>query len=160
MFKGFQKLIVLEELRSGSKSGYDIIKKIEELTGKWSPGYVYPLLKEFKEKGFITEKQEGRKKIYKLNIKGKKFLKRIEESRRTMLTSLASIIQAGNLLEDEGFKDLIAKCEKYTQHIILDLDLYKEFQKARCKVYENQFKQKRARFREILKKTVSELKKL
>lgn len=67
------KMWVLEELHEKESSGYDILKKIEHFSGKKpSPGYIYPLLNDLKEKGFVSLKEKGRTKIYRITPKGKK----------------------------------------------------------------------------------------
>ncbi|CCC81290.1 PadR family transcriptional regulator [Thermoproteus tenax] len=79
--RGYYKAIVLYLLSSGPLSGYEIIKAIENaFKGKVkpSPGTIYPLLKYLEEEGYITSEEQPvgrkRKKIYRLNEKGKELL--------------------------------------------------------------------------------------
>ena len=57
-------------------SGYEIIKKVNELTGKKpSTGSVYPLLKSMQNEGWIVGKKLPSKTIYQITDSGKKVLK-------------------------------------------------------------------------------------
>jgi len=71
MAKGLLNLWMLKIISEGEVSGYDIIKKVGELTGKKpSTGSVYPLLKSMENKGWITGKDIGNKKLYKITNSG------------------------------------------------------------------------------------------
>ena len=77
--RGFLTLYLLNSLKQGSKSGYDILNELKEKTGgAWIPskGTVYPLLKHLEKEGFITVKTTGMrsKKIFEITPKGKKEL--------------------------------------------------------------------------------------
>jgi PadR family transcriptional regulator PadR len=71
------KFLILTILAIKPSHGYEISKKIEEISGgiiKGSPGSIYPILKELREEDLIEEEvrlEKGRlKKIYKLSKKG------------------------------------------------------------------------------------------
>ena len=88
MFKGMYKLIILKELSKNDLSGYDIIKKIESLKGKKpSTGYIYPILKDLSNQSYISFKTVGRKKVYKINVKGKKFLKELDSKKKNLIST-------------------------------------------------------------------------
>jgi len=71
MAKGLLNLWMLKIISEGEVSGYDIIKKVGELTGKKpSTGSVYPLLKSMENKGWINGKSIGNKKLYKITKAG------------------------------------------------------------------------------------------
>ncbi len=55
------------------RSGYALVKEIEEKTG-WKPswGSIYPLLENLEEQELLAVKKKGRAKIYSLTTKGKK----------------------------------------------------------------------------------------
>ncbi len=60
--KGLLRLFILRTLLSRPKSGYDILREIEEKTkGEWSPskGTIYPILTELEEEGLIEGVEEG-----------------------------------------------------------------------------------------------------
>ena len=76
MAKGLLNLWMLKILSEGEVSGYDIIKKVSELTGrKPSTGSVYPLLKSMESKGWITGKKVCSKTIYEITDSGREVVK-------------------------------------------------------------------------------------
>ena len=71
MAKGLLNLWMLKIISEGEVSGYDIIKRVGELTGKKpSTGSVYPLLKSMENKRWITGKNIGNKTLYKITKAG------------------------------------------------------------------------------------------
>ncbi|MBR9705007.1 PadR family transcriptional regulator [Candidatus Pacearchaeota archaeon] len=67
--KGFLSYLVLWILNKKSMNGAELSKELEKRRGsKPSPGTIYPVLKELKEKGLITSDKE---KVYSLTKKGK-----------------------------------------------------------------------------------------
>ena len=71
MAKGLLNLWMLKIISEGEVSGYDIIKKVGELTGKKpSTGSVYPLLKSMENKGWINGRSIGNKTLYKITKAG------------------------------------------------------------------------------------------
>jgi len=76
-FKYRVKFLTLMILATKPSHGYEILKKLEEISEgfvKGGPGAIYPILKELKDEGLIKEKivQEGgrQKKVYELTKKG------------------------------------------------------------------------------------------
>lgn len=65
------RTLILKHLSEKPRSGYGLIKDIEEHTG-WKPSYgsMYPELDHMREQKLVTFKEEGRKKIYSLTKKG------------------------------------------------------------------------------------------
>lgn len=74
------KFLLLRLLKEGPLSGYELMKRVESITGVSHPGSIYPLLRWWEERGFI-EKDEK----YHLTDKGKKFLDELEERRKEYL---------------------------------------------------------------------------
>lgn len=79
---GLSKLIILSVLRDGPLHGYGIIKVIERRSNECcsiTPGSVYPVLKELKKKGLITDTKatvQGRARInYELTDEGRVVIK-------------------------------------------------------------------------------------
>ncbi|MFB6144329.1 MAG: PadR family transcriptional regulator [Candidatus Nanohaloarchaea archaeon] len=61
-------------LKTGDRHGYELMDRIEEITGKRpSSSHIYPFLSKLKEKGLLEEEKDGRKKVYSLTEKGDKF---------------------------------------------------------------------------------------
>ncbi len=89
------KMFILKQLAKKKMSGYEIMKKCEEILGyKPSAGSIYPLLRTMEEKGIIIGKKEGRKIVYTLSEKGRKFIKGIEEAKEEFYKKLNSQIKA------------------------------------------------------------------
>lgn len=80
-------LYVLHSLHCKPKSGYDLLKEIEEVTGgAWVPskGTLYPLLHSLADEGLIMEEDTGlrAKTIYTLTDVGEKALAAIKACRQ------------------------------------------------------------------------------
>ncbi|RLI74145.1 hypothetical protein DRO97_06285 [Archaeoglobales archaeon] len=101
--KGILKLLILKELEKSDATGYDLIKKISIKTSKKpSPGSVYPLLKELTNSGFLSVRDEGKKKIYSISEKGKKILKEIStQEKEAILRKIDVLKESGIIGEDE-----------------------------------------------------------
>ena len=73
MLQGLLKMWMLKVISEREVSGYQIIKKVKELTGKKpSTGSVYPLLKSMQSKGWIIGRKVDGKTLYKISDSGKK----------------------------------------------------------------------------------------
>jgi PadR family transcriptional regulator, regulatory protein PadR len=71
--KGYLSYIVLWVVKKKPSNGAEISVELEKRRGtRPSPGTIYPVLKELKEKGLITA---DKKKVYSLTPKGEKELK-------------------------------------------------------------------------------------
>jgi len=80
-------LFILHSLHREPKSGYDLLKEIEEKTGgKWTPskGTLYQILKELEEEHLIQVLETGKrsKNIFGLTPDGEKTLLKIREHRK------------------------------------------------------------------------------
>jgi len=86
--RGFLTLYLLNSLKEGPKSGYDILIEIKEKTnGAWMPskGTVYPLLRHLEKEGFISVKTTGKrsKNIFEITLEGEnELLVMINEARK------------------------------------------------------------------------------
>lgn len=86
MNQGYLKISVLRILSGRDMSGYDLMKEINSMIGiKPSPGSLYPLLKDLKEKKLIQSRDQNRKIIYSITKKGKKTLAEMSEKRKDVL---------------------------------------------------------------------------
>jgi formylmethanofuran dehydrogenase subunit E len=71
MLKGLLKMSMLKIIAENKATGYEIIKKVTELTGeKPSTGSIYPLLKGMQTKGLITGTTENGKTTYEITPNG------------------------------------------------------------------------------------------
>ncbi len=122
MFKGMYKLIILKELSKNNLSGYDIIKKIESLKGKKpSTGYIYPILKDLNDQGYVSFKIVGRKKVYKINVKGKKFLKELDSKKKNLISTFFKLDSNINFKNNK--QDILNFC--FHNHVIKKILFYK-----------------------------------
>lgn len=72
MVKGLLKLWMLRAISEGEVSGYQIMKRVDKLTGKKpSTGSVYPLLKSMQNEGWIIGKKTDNKTIYHITDSGR-----------------------------------------------------------------------------------------
>jgi DNA-binding PadR family transcriptional regulator len=75
MLKGLLKMSMLKIIAENKATGYEIIKKVTELTGeKPSTGSIYPLLKSMQTKGLITGTTENGKTTYTITPSGQAVL--------------------------------------------------------------------------------------
>jgi len=79
-------LYVLHSLHCEPKTGYDLLREIEDVTkGEWVPskGTLYPMLRHLAEEGLIVPQETGArsKTIYKLTENGENILAEIKKSR-------------------------------------------------------------------------------
>ena len=103
MAKGLLNLWMLKITSEGKVSGYDIIKKVGELTGKKpSTGSVYPLLKSMENKGWIVGKKIGNKTLYTITNQGRE----VVESHGELKDYYSEKIHESICLAHETFDDL------------------------------------------------------
>jgi len=116
--RGFLVLYILHSLKNKPKSGYEILKEIEEKTkGKWKPskGTLYPILKqlEYEKLIKISRTDKRSKNIFELTNNGKSTLKQIrkyrEESRKKFL------------LFKELFLDILDKDTSEIENILFEI---------------------------------------
>lgn len=99
--KGFLKIIILRIIMESPAHGYDIIHGIERKSnGHWkpSPGSVYPALEYLESKGYITGKEEDRKKVYHITPKGMRALEQMKEKKMQLLQEIKTFL--GDILEE------------------------------------------------------------
>ncbi len=84
--RGFLALYILHALCREPKSGYDLLKEIEEKThGAWVPskGTLYPIITHLEEEGLITVVETGprSKNIFQTTEQGRGILRQVREHR-------------------------------------------------------------------------------
>ncbi|MFH1072434.1 MAG: PadR family transcriptional regulator [Nanoarchaeota archaeon] len=100
--RGYLKLIVLTAISKKERSGYDLMKYIEQETGtKPSSGSIYPVLDSLATEGFIRSVQKDRKKSYHITGKGKGYLKKILKKKEDVLGRIVQFHQFLGLPADE-----------------------------------------------------------
>ncbi len=86
------RLYTLLLLRSDPRCGYEIIDRIEEMTGdKPSTSHIYPFLSELEERGYLESEEGSRgKKMYSLTPEGQEF---VEEQLASMGEMVYAAVQ-------------------------------------------------------------------
>jgi DNA-binding PadR family transcriptional regulator len=96
MFDGGElKLVLLKLIADEPRHGYDLIRRIEELTGGAyapSPGVVYPTITLLDDMGLIEGRQaEGAKKLFAVTAAGITHLKENEAQVEALMARLAEV---------------------------------------------------------------------
>jgi DNA-binding PadR family transcriptional regulator len=103
LLPGLLKMWMLKIISEKEVSGYEIIKKVDELTGKKpSTGSVYPLLKSMRNEGWIIGKKLPSKTIYQITDAGTKVLK----AHDSLKGDYAQRISRSFFLAHDTFEDL------------------------------------------------------
>jgi DNA-binding PadR family transcriptional regulator len=112
MLRGFLKVVVLKALAESPKSGYALMKYIEEKVGsKPSPGSMYPLLDNLAKEHLIEGKGVGRTKEYKLTVDGKHTIESMVEKRNECLKSMLEGMKMMSALTGEDMSFPMAMVE-------------------------------------------------
>jgi DNA-binding PadR family transcriptional regulator len=109
MATGILKMMMLHIMKDGEASGYDIIKRVELITGKKpSTGSIYPLLKKMEREGWISGRLGDGKTYYSLTEIGREHLALIKEAKHDFITKLhRSIALASETFDDTDVRDLM-----------------------------------------------------
>lgn len=109
MRRGFLKYYILKLLSEGQRSGYGLIKAIEEETGCWKPstGSMYPLLQALEDQELVTHEGEEDHKVYGLTERGRIALAEAHQAKAEILESLQAACEVfgrifGDREEAEG----------------------------------------------------------
>ena len=106
--KAILKMFILKRIATSPSTGYGIMKECYEKLGyKPSAGSIYPLLKSMEKDGIIVSTKEGRKVIYSLSKKGKKFFDGIEKIKNEFYQRLHShIVATAEIFDDDELKSI------------------------------------------------------
>ncbi len=102
------KMFILKRIATSPSTGYGIMKECYEKLGyKPSAGSIYPLLKSMEREGIIVSNREGRKVIYSLSGKGKKFFDGLEKIKNEFYQRLRShIVATAEIFDDDELKSI------------------------------------------------------
>jgi PadR family transcriptional regulator PadR len=97
MQRGYLKLAILFSLTKGPLHGYQMMRRINELTmGMVKPtaGGMYPALKELEERGLITGDwhPKERRKVYRISERGREVFREVVEKHLDLASSVRSWI--------------------------------------------------------------------
>ena len=96
------KFLILRLLQEGPKTGYEIMKRLEEMLGSSYPGSVYPILRWWEEKGFVEKREK-----YRLTPRGEAFLKELENKRKQYLEMVKrDLLALSRALGDREMEEL------------------------------------------------------
>jgi formylmethanofuran dehydrogenase subunit E len=103
MATGILKMMMLHFMKEGEVSGYDIMKKVESLTGKKpSTGSIYPLLKKMEREGWITGRTKDGKTCYSLTEVGQGHIAQIKEAKCGFIKNIYQSIALANETFDDA----------------------------------------------------------
>jgi len=106
MLKGLLKMSMLKIISENKATGYEIIKKVNQLTGeKPSTGSIYPLLKSMEGKGWITGTTANGKTTYEITQSGKVVVQAHSSMKEIYEQKLSGSIS----LVQDTFKDMHMK---------------------------------------------------
>jgi DNA-binding PadR family transcriptional regulator len=90
---GYLKIFVLKELVKSEMSGYELMDGFKRFRGsRPSPGTIYPMLSDLKDRGLITARASGKKKIYSITSKGKTLLMDLMAERKRALQKVIPLL--------------------------------------------------------------------
>ncbi len=166
MFKGYLKYFVMKYLKEQDMSGYGLMKKLGQATGKKpSPGSMYPLLKEMEKTGLLKSQKKGKTKNYKLTEKGKKTLKEFSQQKDRLADQIRKNTTVLLSLAGKDEKDLLRHIKTHTideekilrasspELITLKTNILRI-------VHSKDYEKKESEMRKILKETNQRLRKL
>ena len=101
LLQGTLELLVLRLLRSGQLNGWDIMQRIQIVTGEVlsvTPGALYPALHRLEERGVIASEwgaseNNRRAKFYKLTASGRKQLEAERETWERFIGAVEAILR-------------------------------------------------------------------
>lgn len=157
LIKGHLKFLVLNELNSQPKTGYELMKDLEEYSGKRpSPGSMYPLLESSLEKKLISVKQEGKRKVYSILIRGKRRLNELKAEKEGQIRNHLEILKSAGEEIPIQLKDF----DNNKELILKNMGVFMEFKHAIFKVNQKGLKKHEKAVRKILREAISKLEKL
>ncbi len=164
--KGYFKIVALRKLNEKEQTGYDLIQSLEEIFDrKPSAGSIYPLLNNFLKDGYVTVRQDGRKKIYSITSDGKKALKNVFQEKEQLMIKSAELLKLFGSLsgqkEMKSINKLIDQMKSKFELLLKNIDVWVDMKDIMIKlVAKDDYDQKQKQVRKILQETAKKLKKL
>lgn len=78
---------------------YDLSKLLGSSGRKVSNGALIPILLKLTDLGYVSHRQEGRRKIYSLTAKGRKYVASVRKIRERLKENALSMIVSGNAVQ-------------------------------------------------------------
>ncbi len=103
MSKGMLKLFMLKIVSEGKLNGYQLMKRVEKVTGKKpSSGSVYPMLMDMEKDGLISANKIDRKTEYSITSLGRKSLDEHNRHKAEYIKMIHASISIANETFDEA----------------------------------------------------------
>lgn len=164
MIRGHLKILVLKALEEGEKTGYGLMKYLEEKIGsKPSSGSMYPILETLKREELIKLKQEGKKKLYTLTAKGKTAAKEMGAQREEIVErflegfKMMQAITGEDVSTCEAIVQNLKRGEMPLKHLNPELTKFRELM---IKMYQKGNKKEIQEIRKILREATQKMRKL
>jgi len=161
IFKAQVKLAVLRQLATADSSGYDLMKFLASYASKPSPGYIYPLLHALRKNGLVSVKVQGRKKVYSITIRGKRFLVDLEKKHQELMRSMLKNFEPiSDKSEQRQFYKVMQSMHGNREKMFRDMDVFRDFNSAFLQIYQGDYDKKRLAMRGIIAKAATQLREL
>ena len=105
--------MLLKEISMNESTGYQLIKKVADITGsKPSTGSIYPILKRMEKDGWISGRKKAGKTVYKITKSGLEQIKGFDEIKMDQIVKIQqSIVMANETFEDTGSLTVLSNSE-------------------------------------------------
>lgn len=166
MMRGYLRILTLKALKEGTKTGYGLIKYIEEETGhKPSFGSIYPLLEHLLTEKLVTCKEKDNKKFYSLTKEGIEQLKSLANKKEEMIEKLQEVTKIFTMIHGQKLgpyqKKMMEKMKTDSMNLgDMPLEILRIKEISAKLMIEGKMKTHRKEINKILKKANDELKKL
>jgi len=159
-FRNPLQRFVLVLLSDEPRTGYRIIKDIETITEGWKPscGSIYPILTDLENRGLITHKKSGNKKIYSITERGQRIVDAFKEKFRDIpkVIRISTNIFLQIIKSSKKRKQVISDTEKIDLNTLEELlSMFKLF----LSVYAELSEADKTKFNRVVKSTIKELEK-
>ena len=164
--KGYFKILALRELSQKEQTGYDLIHSLETVFGKRpSAGSMYPLLNGFLKEGYVTVRQDGRKKIYAITAKGRNALAAVLREKEALMMKSTELLRLVASFTDKkelkSINKLIDHMKSSSELLLTNIDLWASMKDVMLRLTSRKdYPQKQKRVRKILRETIEKLDRL
>lgn len=163
--RGFLRIVTLKALADGEKSGYGLMKFVEEKVGdRPSAGSMYPLLDKLEKDKLIKSKKSGRAVLYSLTPDGRKRLKVIEKKRNEILDGFIEGMKMLEALTGEDMSLHRGIIEQVKEGVVPLKEVNPEWMNLKMNMVEmwhdGELKAKAGKVKRILKRANAELKRV
>lgn len=110
MKRGMIKMLALRIISTDEVTGYDLMKRIEQITGRRpSSGTIYPMLSSMAEEGWIERRNEGEKALYSITDTGMKKMEEFQALKREYADKIMEMMSIAHETFETGSSQNIAE---------------------------------------------------